>query len=222
MSRPFDVIDLGRRDYGPVLQMQKDLVAGRQRGVGRDTLILVEHEPVYTLGRNADASNVLLPAEELERRGIEVVQIGRGGDVTYHGPGQLVGYPIIALKALGQGVVWYVGRLEETILGTLRDFGIRGGTDGRHRGVWIGEKKIAALGVRVTRGVTMHGFALNVHMDLSHYEGIVPCGIGDKGVTSMHMLLSAVLMDDVKKRIIEHFGAIVYGYRGTQPAGGAV
>jgi len=210
----FDVIDLGRRRYEPVLRMQEEMVAERKAGSRKDTLILVEHESVYTLGRNAQAGNVLVSRDELARRGIDVVEIGRGGDVTYHGPGQLVVYPIIDLKALGKGVLWYVDGLERILLRTLEEFGIRAGTDPGHRGVWLGREKIAALGVRITRGVTMHGFALNVEVDLRPYEWIVPCGIRDKGVTSMHKLLTDVSMEAVKKHVVGHFEDVMYGTAG--------
>ena len=209
-TQPFDVVDLGRRKYEPVLRMQQEMVAERKAGSGKDTLILVEHEPVYTLGRNAKAGNILVSRDELARRGVEVVEIGRGGDVTYHGPGQLVAYPIIDLKALGKGVLWYVSSLERVILETLEDFGIHARTDPENRGAWVHNEKIAALGVRITRGVTMHGLALNVEVDMQPYEWIVPCGIRDKGVTSMHRLLADVSMEEVKRRVIEHFGEVVY------------
>jgi lipoyl(octanoyl) transferase len=207
----FDVIELGRRRYAPVLQLQEDMVAERKAGARRDLLILVEHEPVFTLGRNAQAGNVLVSRAELARRGVDVADIGRGGDVTYHGPGQLVGYPIIDLRALGEGVLWYVDALERVIQATLADFSIPSGTDREHRGVWVGQDKIAALGVRITRGVTMHGFALNVQVDMAPYAWIIPCGIRDRGVTSMHTLRPDVSMADVKARVIRHFDDVVYG-----------
>lgn len=208
---PFDVFDLGVRRYTPVLRMQEAMAADRKAGRRGDALILVEHEPVYTLGRSAKAGHVLVSGEELARRGIDVVDVGRGGDVTYHGPGQLVAYPIVDLKALGKDVLWYVDGLERVVLATLLDFGMAAGTDPERRGVWLGREKIAAVGVRVTRGVTMHGLALNVRVDLAPYGWIVPCGIRDRGVTSMHKWLPDVSMADVKRRLVRHFREIAYG-----------
>ena len=148
---------------------------------------------------------MLLPREELTRRGIEVVRIGRGGDVTYHGPGQLVGYPIIHLGERGKGVLWYVQALEQILVRVMADFGVQADTDRQNRGVWVGDEKIAAIGVRVTRRITMHGFALNVRTDLANYAGIVPCGITDKGVTSLHLLVPDVSMDAVKDVTVQRF-----------------
>ena len=207
---PFELMDIGVCRYLAALEMQEELVAKRKAGDIRDMLILVEHEPVFTLGRNAKEKNVLLPRKEIEKLGVDVVEIGRGGDVTYHGPGQVVAYPIIDLNAQGKGVLWYINNLEQIIIDVLDDFGItaEGGRD--DRGVWIGNEKIAALGVRITRGVTMHGFALNVKLDMKPYSWIVPCGIPDKGVTSMDRFKSDVSVADVKKSIIRHFGDIIY------------
>ena len=205
MSRHCQLLDLGLRAYEPVVAVQEDLVARRKLGTVPDTLILVEHEPVYTLGRGADARHVLASTEELVRRGIQVVQTGRGGDVTYHGPGQLVGYPILDLGERGKGVVWYVEQLEEVLIRALAEFGVTGARDSRNRGVWIGREKIAAIGVRVTRRITMHGFALNVRTDLAAYGGIVPCGLADRGVTSLHNLVPAVTMAEAKQRVLAAF-----------------
>jgi lipoyl(octanoyl) transferase len=210
-SQSLNVIDLGRMAYDRALKRQEELVAKRKNGEAPDTLLLVEHEPVYTLGRSAKETNVLLSGDELKRKGIEVVKTGRGGDVTFHGPGQLVGYPILDLSRWGKGAVWYVGSLEEVIIRTLADYGIKGGRDEKHRGVWIGDKKIAAIGVRITRHVTMHGFSLNVCVNLDYYKGIVPCGIADKGVTSLDRLVPGIRMEDVKKKIVERFKE-VFGY----------
>lgn len=210
-SRTLRVINVGRCAYAPVLELQESLVAQRKEGVIGDTLVLVEHEPVYTLGRQADENNVIASAEELRAYDITVVRTGRGGDVTYHGPGQMVGYPIISLSDLGKGPAWYVERLEETIIRTLGHFGIQAGRDEINRGVWVGKEKIAAIGVRITRHITMHGFALNVHTDLAHYAGIVPCGIHDRGVTSMHCLDEHVNFKEVQDRLISVM-AEVFGF----------
>jgi lipoyl(octanoyl) transferase len=205
MTNRFDILDLGRRAYRPVLELQERLVEDRRAGRIPDTLILVEHEPVYTLGRNADERHIVAPAEELQRLGIDVVKTGRGGDVTYHGPGQLVGYPILDLGARGEGAVWYVGALEELLICVLADFGVRAGRDPINRGVWVGAQKIAAIGVRISRRITMHGFALNVCTDLTHYRGIIPCGLADRGVTSLNLFVKGVSIPDVKRSVVEHF-----------------
>jgi lipoate-protein ligase B len=211
MKSSLDIVDLGKMAYDCALKRQEELVAKRKNGEAPDTLLLVEHEPVYTLGRSAKETNVLASGDELKRMGIEVVKTGRGGDVTFHGPGQLVGYPILDLNRWGKGAVWYVGSLEEVIIRTLADYGIKGGRDEKHRGVWIGDKKIAAIGVRITRHVTMHGFSLNVCVNLDYYKSIVPCGIADKGVTSLDLLVPGIRMEDVKKKIVERF-IEVFGY----------
>ena len=206
----FDLMDIGQCRYIPALELQEELVAKRKAGDICDTLIIVEHEPVFTLGRNAKDENVLLPRKEIEKLGVDVVDIGRGGDVTYHGPGQIVAYPILDLNALGKGVLWYINSLEEIIINVLADFGITAEGGREDRGVWIGNEKIAALGVRITRGVTMHGFALNVKLDMQPYSWIVPCGIPDKGVTSMNKFKPDITIEEVKKSIVQHFKEIIY------------
>ena len=209
---PFDIMDIGQCRYEPALELQEELVAKRKAGDIRDTLVLVEHDPVFTLGRNAKEKNILLPRNEIEKRGVDVVEIGRGGDVTYHGPGQIVAYPIIDLKARGNGVLWYVNSLEEIIIKVLADYGIIAEGGREDRGVWIGNEKIAALGVRITRGVTMHGFALNVRLDMQPYSWIIPCGIPDKGVTSMNLFKDDICISEVKESIITCFREVVYNF----------
>jgi lipoyl(octanoyl) transferase len=199
------ILDTGRISFERAFALQEEVVAARQRQEVPDTLILVEHDPVYTLGRNADPANVIASAEELVERGIAVVPTTRGGQVTYHGPGQLVGYPILDLVARGKGVLWYVEHLEMALIEVLDYFGLEGHTDSANRGVWIGDDKVAALGVRVTRHVTMHGFALNVTVNLSDYDGIVPCGIRDKGVTSLHRFKPDITLETVKPVVIKTF-----------------
>lgn len=199
------ILDTGRISFERAFALQEEVVAARQRHEVPDTLILVEHDPVYTLGRNADPANVIASAEELVERGIAVVPTTRGGQVTYHGPGQLVGYPILDLVARGKGVLWYVEHLEMALIEVLDYFGLEGHTDSANRGVWIGDDKVAALGVRVTRHVTMHGFALNVTVNLSDYDGIVPCGIRDKGVTSLHRFKPDITLETVKPVVIKTF-----------------
>jgi lipoate-protein ligase B len=209
-SSILNVTDLATRDYGPVLAFQESLVARVAEGSAPDALLLLEHTPVYTMGRNAKAENIIAPPAELASKGIPVLKTGRGGDVTYHGPGQLVGYPIINLSKRNMGVLAYVSRLESVLIAVLSDFGITAGTDPINHGAWVGHDKIAAIGVRVTRHVTMHGFSLNVRVDMDAYSAIVPCGIRGRGVTSMHRFATDIRMADVKERTIlrflEHFG----------------
>jgi lipoyl(octanoyl) transferase len=206
---PLVVARLGTVPYGQAWDLQRRLVAQRQDG-GQDTLLLLEHPRVYTLGKRADRSNVLLDDAELARRGIEVVAVDRGGDVTYHGPGQLVGYPILRLAGT-RAVVDYVRALEEILLRTLARFGVTGERSPGYTGVWVGEEKVAAIGVRVTSGgVTSHGFALNVTTDLGDFAGIVPCGISDRGVCSLASLGVATTVDAVAA-VVEQAAADVLG-----------
>ena len=207
MNKRLNVIDLGRRPYAPVFEMQEEMVRRRLADEIPDTLLLVEHDPVYTLGRGADSNNITASADQLRAIGIDVAQTSRGGDVTYHGPGQIVGYPIIDLGK-NRKVLWYVSNLEKLLIDTLSDYDINASTDPENRGVWVGRDKIAAIGIRITRRITMHGFALNVRTDLDHYAGIVACGIQDRGVTSMHNMIPGISMDEVKRNIINHFQKI--------------
>jgi len=207
------VLDFGRSGYESVLGIQYGLVEKRKAGEIPDTLVLVEHEPVYTTGRNIRRENILADPARLAELGLKVVETDRGGDVTFHGPGQVVGYPVINLAERGLGVVSYVGLLESLLIRTLADFGVKGHSDRKNRGVWVGNEKIAAIGVRVTRRVTMHGFAFNVCVDLNYYRHIVPCGIRDKGVTSLNRLVKGADMEKAKERIIINFCGI-FGYEG--------
>ncbi|HSC78565.1 MAG TPA: lipoyl(octanoyl) transferase LipB [Candidatus Acidoferrales bacterium] len=184
--------DWGLAPYGRILALQREFVAARKAGRIPDVLLLGEHTPVITLGRNARRENLLLPEEELARRGVELHETDRGGDVTYHGPGQLVGYPILDLTALRKDVVWYVRSLEEVLISAARSFGLEAarrtapeGEKQLYTGVWVGDEKLAAIGVRISRWVTSHGFAFNATTNLSHFDFIIPCGIRDKGVTSL-------------------------------------
>ncbi len=205
------IMDLGRRRYGPVWRLQEELVLQRREGAIPDTLVFVEHDPVFTLGRNADEDNVTATPAQLQARGIELVHTSRGGDVTYHGPGQVVGYPIVDLRKRKLGVVAYVGALEQVLIAALARFDIEATTDPKNRGVWVDNMKIAALGVRITRHITMHGFALNVETAPDAYQGIVPCGIVGKGVTSMHLLRPGTTMEEVKPVLVEEFkGTLEY------------
>jgi lipoyl(octanoyl) transferase len=196
---------LGRIAYAHGLQLQEGLVADRQQARIPDTLLLLEHEPVFTLGRNARRENLLLPEEALRARGFAVFETGRGGDVTYHGPGQIVGYPILDLSPDRRDVHRYVRDLEEVLIRTCRDFGVAAGRLTGLTGVWVAGDKIAAIGVRIARWVTSHGFALNVATDLSPFRLIVPCGLPDRGVTSLERLRGGpVPLPDVMTALGEH------------------
>jgi lipoate-protein ligase B len=183
------IANLGHANYLKVLDLQRELVKLRQGHRIPDTLLLVEHEPVITLGRRGSTSNILSSSEQLASQGIKVRQVERGGDVTYHGPGQLVGYPVIDLAARKIGVRQFVDLLEETIILTLADFDLQAGRQSQHRGVWVEDRKVAALGVAIKRWVSFHGFALNVSPNLDHYCHINPCELQHEQVTSMARLL---------------------------------
>jgi lipoyl(octanoyl) transferase len=179
------VIDLGRQAYGPVLKLQRHLHQLRLEDKLGDVVLLVEHDPVYTFGKHADQAN-LLPGRPADA---EVVQTDRGGEITFHGPEQLVGYPIINLKAHRPSVSWYMRTLEAILIELLSDYDIEAGRKAGLTGVWVGERKIAALGVRLAKWVTMHGFALNVDVDQVYIDGMVPCGISAYEVVNLNELL---------------------------------
>ena len=200
---------LGTIDYAEAHDLQKELQAKRIAGEIDDTVLLLEHPPVLTLGRSANDRHVLAPAELLEEKGIAVHEVGRGGDVTYHGPGQLVAYPIIDLKPNRKDVRKYVWSLEETMIRTCADFGLSAARIEGLNGAWIGERKVGAVGVRISRWVTMHGLALNASSDLSHFDLIVPCGIEDKAVTSLTRELGrTVRVADVVEPLAAHFASL--------------
>ncbi len=201
--------DLGVKEYAPTWELQRNLVALRQRGKIPDTLLLVEHPPTITLGKSAHAENILADPSRLASLGVALLSVDRGGDVTYHGPGQLVAYPILDLQNLKADVLWYVRQLEEVVIQTLNVFKIRAERLPGHTGVWVGDEKIAAIGVHVSRWVTSHGLALNVNTDLSGFDLIIPCGIRDKGVTSMAKILGRqVDMGAVTEAFLAAFGRI--------------
>jgi lipoyl(octanoyl) transferase len=200
---------LGLVDYASALELQRETVAQRKAGAIPDTLLLLEHPHVYTLGRNARRENLLVSEEELAARGAQVFRTDRGGDVTYHGPGQLVGYPILDLAQHRRDISWYMRSLEDVFLHTARDFGVEAVRLPGAAGVWVGNDKLVAMGVHLSRWVTSHGFALNVNTDLHYFEWIVPCGLREKGVTSLARLLGRpVEMEAVTERVVEHFGAV--------------
>ena len=196
------VQDLGLCSYKEVWDLQKNIHAERIAGKDQDTLLLVEHTPVYTFGKNADENHLLQHYPE----NVPIFHIERGGDITFHGPGQLVGYPILDLNNYKKSISWYMRSLEEVIIDTLDIYGLVAIRKDGLTGVWIGDEKIAALGVRISRWVTMHGFALNVNTNLDYYDGIIPCGILEYGVTSMEKLLDhKIIMDDIKNNLISCF-----------------
>ena len=184
-SRSVAVYELGTTSYGEVHRLQQRLQAQRREGSGADTLLLTEHRPVFTLGRSHPTPDLRVSEDLVRQYGIEIVQTERGGDITYHGPGQLVVYGIIDLKSWGIGVLDYLTGLEDAVIGVLADWGLRGERSALGRGVWVGEAKIASAGLNVRRWVTMHGIALNIDPDMSHFELINPCGMPDIEMTSM-------------------------------------
>jgi len=190
MARRLNVCWLGRVDYRAGLALQERLVEARRQDLIDDTLVLLEHPAVITLGRNSDRAHVLHDAEVLASRGVELHEIGRGGDVTYHGPGQLVGYPVIRLAGAEKDAHAYLRNLEQGLIGIAAHYGIEAGRIDGLTGIWVGNDKLAAIGVRLSTGwITSHGFALNVSTDLDGFSAIVPCGIRGRGVTSLARLL---------------------------------
>ena len=215
-----DIEWAGRLDYESAWDWQKKLVAERNLTPELDDkLLLLEHPPTYTLGKNGRLENLLLDQKTLDELGFAVHRVDRGGDITYHGPGQLVGYPILNLKRLyGAGIGrirQYVNNLEDILIQVLENYAIEGERFEGHRGVWVatkqGMKKVAAIGIHVTaKGISSHGFALNVDPDLKHYSGIIPCGIQEFGVTSMTEILGAPLqLNDVYPHLIDIFGKVM-------------
>jgi len=192
MSGNLVIQDLGVRGYGEVLELQRSLCRQRIAGeIPEDVLLLVEHDPVITLGRGTKAGSLPLPPAELERRGVEVYEVERGGDVTFHGPGQLVGYPVIDLRRHREDLHWYLRKLEAGLIDALGRLGIAAEANPGLTGVWTRGRKIASIGIHVKQWVTFHGFALNVNTDLSYFDLIVPCGIKDVIMTSVARELGA-------------------------------
>jgi len=205
-GREIEVVDCGPIEYDEALDLQQkffnSLTQAKTDGSMRPgKLIFCEHPHVYTIGRSGDHANMLISEETLERIGARLTEVGRGGDITYHGPGQLVGYPILDLERFDLGLKEYIERIEQAVILTLGDWGIEAGRLGGATGVWIeGKRKICAIGVKASRYITMHGFALNIATDLDYFSYINPCGFTDKGVTSMEVETgSAVSTEEVKK-----------------------
>lgn len=226
MNKTVNVCDLGRKDYKETWDFQEMLfqeivgvkMGNRHRELPEATpnhFLFVEHPHVYTLGKSGDESNMLLSEKQLEAKGATFYKINRGGDITYHGPGQIVGYPILDLENFFTDIHKYLRLLEETIILTLAEYGLKGVRSEGETGVWLDvgtpfARKICAMGVRASRWVTMHGFALNVNADLGYFDNIIPCGIRGKAVTSLHVELGvdAVDMDKVKAKILAHFSVL--------------
>jgi len=207
------LVNLGTIPYADALALQHRIVQARKRGALNDTLLLLEHPPVFTLGRNANESNIIAAPDFLKQLGIDVFRVERGGDVTYHGPGQLVGYPILDLHNFRLDVGWFVRSMEELLIRALGDFDIRGKRVEKLVGVWLdtptGEAKIVQIGARIEQWITYHGFALNVDPNMAHFDLIVPCGISDKAVTSMARVLNQSMdLRAVRERVAARFGEV--------------
>ncbi|MFC2134956.1 lipoyl(octanoyl) transferase LipB [Bacteroidota bacterium] len=204
--RIFEYTDLDFIAYDKAWDLQKEIFDKRVKNEVEDQLFLLEHPHTYTLGKTADRTNLVGTKDYLEKKGINVFDIDRGGDITYHGPGQIVGYPIIDLKEWKQDTHLYLRNLEEVIIRTCADYGLQTGRNEKFTGVWIDDRKIAAIGIKVSRWITMHGFACNINTDLSLFNGIIPCGIKDKDVTSLGKELGKdVDIQEVKQVLVEHF-----------------
>lgn len=226
MNKNIQLQDLGLRDYKATWEYQEELfknvvdlkIKNRREETQIETpnyFLFVEHPHVYTLGKSGDLDNLLLSEKQLEAKGATFYKINRGGDITYHGPGQIVGYPILDLENFFTDIHKYLRFLEEVIILTLQEYGISSGRSEGETGVWLGEgtpfaRKICAMGVRASRWVTMHGFALNVNADLGYFDNIIPCGIRGKSVTSLHVELGVEKVDEneVKEKILKHFSKL--------------
>jgi lipoyl(octanoyl) transferase len=208
-----NICRLGRIDYGEALALQERLVELRQQGLIEDTLLLLEHPPVLTLGVRGDEANILAAQEELKANGVGIYRVGRGGDVTYHGPGQIVGYPIIDLTGQGRDIKRFVWNIEEVFIRLLKEnFGIKAEReDKKYTGVWVGDEKITAIGIAVKRWVTMHGFAFNVNTNLAHFGWINPCGLADRGVTSLQKLTGREQDFERMNQLVAEYFARIFG-----------
>ncbi|MBT3664374.1 lipoyl(octanoyl) transferase LipB [bacterium] len=210
MAIAYNIIDLGISEFKDTWNLQKELQEKRILGEIEDQLILVEHPAVYTLGKNASKEHILKRKE-----GVSVIQTDRGGNITFHGPGQLVGYPILDLNFYKRSITWYMRELEQLMIDVLKEYGIEGSTKKGLTGTWVKDHKIAALGVRIRRWVTMHGFSLNISPDLRYYKDIIPCGIQEYGVTSMAMIMGEEVpsMDEVKIKMVDYFKNRFVGFK---------
>ncbi|WP_278022606.1 lipoyl(octanoyl) transferase LipB [Flavobacterium ginsengisoli] len=226
MNKKIQLQDLGKKDYKSTWEYQEEIfkdivdlkIKNRREELESPTpnyLLFVEHPHVYTLGKSGDLENLLLNEKQLEAKGATFYKINRGGDITYHGPGQIVGYPILDLENFFTDIHKYLRLLEESIILTLAEYGLESGRSEGETGVWLGvgtpfARKICAMGVRASRWVTMHGFALNVNVDLGYFDNIIPCGIRGKGVTSLNVELGVekVNEEEIKAKIIKHFAEL--------------
>ena len=210
MEIAYNIIDLGISDFKDTWNLQKKLQEKRILGEIEDQLILVEHPAVYTLGKNASKDHILK-----RKKNISVIQTDRGGNITFHGPGQLVGYPILDLNFYRRSITWYMRELEQLMIDVLKEYGIEGSTKKGLTGTWVKDRKIAALGVRISRWVTMHGFSLNINPDLDYYQDIIPCGIQGYGVTSMAMIMGEEVpsMVEVKIKMVDYFKNRFVGFK---------
>lgn len=211
-SRKLVVCDLGLIDYKQAWDLQLKVHAKRRLNEIDDVFFLCEHPHTYTLGKIADKSNLLFSKSELDEKNISVFEIDRGGDITYHGPGQIVGYAIINLSNWKKDTHLYLRSLEDVLIKTCKNYGIKSGRNNKYTGVWIDDKKICAIGIKVSRWITMHGFAFNVNTDLSLFSGIIPCGIHDKKVTSLQNELRHNIDIKKTKEIIKTNFKQVFGY----------
>ncbi|MEW6061063.1 MAG: lipoyl(octanoyl) transferase LipB [Bacteroidota bacterium] len=204
-------VNLGRTKYADAWELQRQIFSARLEHRIGDVLLLTEHDHVYTLGKAADDNHLLAKNEELSKKGVDVFWIDRGGDITYHGPGQIVGYPIIDLNQHYNDIHRYLRDIEEAMIRTLGEYGIEAGRESEFTGVWVRDEKIGAIGVKVSKWITMHGFALNVNTDLSYFDRIIPCGIFHKGVTTLQKILGReITLEDVHQKLIHHFATLFH------------
>jgi len=210
MGLSHNILDLGLSDYNETWKLQKKLQSKRILGEIEDHLLLVEHPPVFTLGKNASKQHIINNSED-----VSIIQTDRGGNITFHGPGQLVCYPILDLNHYKRSITWYMRELEQLIIDVLGEYDIKASRKKGLTGTWVKDKKIAALGVRISRWVTMHGFSLNINPDLNFYKNIIPCGIKEYGVTSMAKIMGNEVpsMDEVKTKMTKHFTKNFVGYK---------
>ena len=210
MGLSHNILDLGLSDYNDTWKLQKKLQSKRILGEIEDHLLLVEHPPVFTLGKNASKQHIINNSED-----VSIIQTDRGGNITFHGPGQLVCYPILDLNHYKRSITWYMRELEQLIIDLLGEYDIKASRKKGLTGTWVKDKKIAALGVRISRWVTMHGFSLNINPDLNFYKNIIPCGIKEYGVTSMAKIMGNEVpsMDEVKTKMTKHFTKNFVGYK---------
>lgn len=209
MTKKLEILNLGNMKYKKAYELQLELIKKRAAGEIPDTLILVEHPPVFTIGSSGTDEHISVSRDFLESSGIEVFETNRGGDITYHGPGQIVAYPILNLKEHKQDLHWLLRQYEEVTIRLLEKYGITARRIDGLTGVWVGDEKITAIGVGVRRWVSYHGFAFNVNPNLEHFSYIIPCGIRDKGVTSLSKLQGEEMdMDEMRKKVIKYFAEV--------------